>query len=254
MKIHSPRVNRIMARCAVAVCRTLFRTLRMHFLEADPSVNPYHGDGPAVIYSVWHDVAAYPIFAGRHKRTVALVSKHQDGSLLASGLSMCDIGLVRGSSSRAGASAMREMIDLPDDRNIVMTPDGPRGPRRRTKAGMVFLASHTGRPIVPCGFAATRDWKIPGSWTNLSIPKPFSTVYLITGEPIPVPRGASREEMAAIEEHVQREMDRLTEAAEQLAHPNVATTAYQESRPQAPLARPSRTKIDRADLDRSAAA
>lgn len=232
MKIHSPRVNRILARCAVAVCRTLFRTLKLRFTEADPSVNPYTGDGPAVIYSVWHDAACYPIFAGRHQRTVALVSKHQDGSLLASGLAMCDIGLVRGSSSRAGASAMREMIDLPADRNIVMTPDGPRGPRRRTKLGMVFLAAHTGRPIVPTGFAATRDWKIPGSWTNLSIPKPFSTVYIMTGEPIPVPRDASREAMAAIETQVQIEMDRLTEACEQLAHPNVATAVYRHSRPQ----------------------
>jgi len=210
----------------------LFRTLRLRFTEADTSVNPYTGDGPAVIYSVWHDAACYPIFAGRHKRTVALVSKHQDGSLLASGLEMCDVGLVRGSSSRAGASAVRELIDLPADRNIVMTPDGPRGPRRQLKLGIAFLAAHTGRAIVPSGFAATRDWKIPGSWTNLSIPKPFATVYIMTGEPIPVPREASREVMAAILAQVQGEMDRLTEACEQLAHPNVATAAYTHSRPQ----------------------
>lgn len=220
MKIRSPLANRLMAGCAVALCRTLFRTLRLRYQEADPTVNPYTGAGPAVIYSVWHDAACFPIFAGRHKRTVALVSKHQDGSLLAAGLQMCGIGLVRGSSSRAGASALREMIDLPADRNVVMTPDGPRGPRRKTKTGMVFLAAHTGRAIVPTGFAATSAWNIPGSWTNLMIPKPFSTVYLLTGEPIPVPRDASRETMAEIEVRVQSEMDRLTVAAERLARPN----------------------------------
>lgn len=231
MKIRSPLANRLMAGCVVALCRLLFRTLRLHYREADPSVNPYYGDGPAVIYSVWHDAVCFPIFAGRHKRTVALVSKHQDGSLLAAGLAMCGIGLVRGSSSRAGASAMREMIDLPADRNVVMTPDGPRGPRRRTKTGMVFLAAHTGRAIVPTGFAATKEWRIPGSWTNLAIPRPFSTVYLLTGEPIVVPSGASRETMAEIEAAVQLEMDRLTEAAERLAHPHKAAAPIRITRP-----------------------
>lgn len=230
MKIRSPLANRLMAGCVVALCRMLFRTLRLRYQEADPTVNPYTGDGPAVIYSVWHDAACFPIFAGRHKRTVALVSKHQDGSLLAAGLQMCGIGLVRGSSSRAGASAMREMIDLPADRNVVMTPDGPRGPRRRTKTGMIFLAAHTGRAIVPTGFAATKSWNIRGSWTNLSIPKPFSTLYLLTGEPIMVPSGASRETMAEIEAQVQVEMDRLTEAAEQLAHPNRAAAPHRSTR------------------------
>lgn len=230
MKIHSPLANRLMARCAVALCRLLFRTLRLRFQEVDRSVNPYYGDGPAVIYSVWHDAACFPIFAGRHLRTVALVSKHQDGSLLAAGLEMCGVGLVRGSSSRAGASALREMIDLPSDRNVVMTPDGPRGPRRRTKAGMVFLAAHTGRAIVPTGFAATSSWNIRGSWTNLSIPKPFTTLYLLTGAPIPVPRDASRETMAEIEAEVQAEMDRLTAEAELLAHPNTAAAEHRSTR------------------------
>jgi lysophospholipid acyltransferase (LPLAT)-like uncharacterized protein len=230
MKIRSPLVNRMMARCAVALCRLLFRTLRLRFQEVDRSVNPYSGDGPAVIYSVWHDAACYPIFAGRHLRTVALVSKHQDGSLLAAGLAQCGIGLVRGSSSRAGASAMREMIDLPADRNIVMTPDGPRGPRRRTKLGMVFLAAHTGRAIVPTGFAATRAWNMRGSWTNLAIPKPFSTLYLLTGAPITVPPDASRETMAEIEAEVQREMDRLTAEAEHLAHPHTAAAQHRSTR------------------------
>jgi len=241
MKIRSPLVNRLLAGCAVALCRLLFRTLRLRFQEADRSINPYYGDGPAVIYSVWHDAACYPIFAGRHLRTVALVSKHQDGSLLAAGLEMCGVGLVRGSSSRAGASAMREMIDLPVDRNIVMTPDGPRGPRRRTKLGMVFLAAHTGRAIVPTGFAATRTWNIRGSWTNLSIPKPFSTLYLLTGKPIAVPADASRETMAEIEAEVQAEMDRLTEAAEQLANPKSVTAAFRSTRKPATL--PARSSV-----------
>jgi lysophospholipid acyltransferase (LPLAT)-like uncharacterized protein len=148
---------------------------------------------------------------------VALVSKHQDGSALARGLRMVGMGIVRGSSGSSGAQAMRRLISLPVDRNVVITPDGPRGPRRRSKRGIVFLASRTGRAVVPSGVAATRTWRFPGSWTDLEIPKPFTTVYFLTGEPINVAADATPEAIAAVEARVQSEMDRLTADAVQLA-------------------------------------
>lgn len=163
------------------------------------------------------------MFAGRHQpnKSVALVSKHQDGSFLGQGLKMLGIGLVRGSSSRAGAAAMREMLSIPANKHFVLTPDGPRGPRRRTKLGIVFLASRSGRAIVPSAFAAVKCWRLPGTWTDLEIPKPFTTVYAMTGKPILVPPDATREALLAIEAVVQSEMDRLTDEAEQLANPTL---------------------------------
>ncbi|MGC3968489.1 MAG: lysophospholipid acyltransferase family protein [Pirellulales bacterium] len=189
----------------------------MKFHEADPATNPYTGTGPAVVFSVWHDVMIYSIFAGRHARTVALVSKHEDGSLLAECLARLGIDLVRGSSSRQGMEALREMIRIPADRNIVLTPDGPRGPEHRTKPGMTLLASRTGRPIVASGFAAVRTWKISARWTTLEIPWPFTKVFFLTGAPINIEKGASREALADYETQVQDEMDRLTTEARRLA-------------------------------------
>jgi lysophospholipid acyltransferase (LPLAT)-like uncharacterized protein len=217
MKIRAPWVTWLAACLLVWLFRLLFRTVRIRFSEADPSTNPYSGHGRAVIYSVWHEAMIYPIFGGKHRRTVALVSKHQDGSLLAQGLGRIGVGLVRGSSSRSGAAALRELIHLPTDKNIVLTPDGPRGPRRRTKPGMTLIASRTGRAVVPSGCAAVRSWKLPGGWTHLEIPRPFTTVYLCTGARMEIPADASREMMTAMEERIQTEMDRLTEAAQQLA-------------------------------------
>src|SRR5690606_30728097 len=115
-------------------------------------------------------------FAGRHVKTVALVSKHHDGSSLSYGLQMLGIGLVRGSSSKHGASAVRELMRLPPTTHFVVTPDGPRGPEHQTKVGLVFLASRAGRSIVPTAFSAVRSWKIPGKWTSLVIPRPFTTI------------------------------------------------------------------------------
>lgn len=217
MKLRSPLLNWLAATCVVCAFRLLFRTVRIRYQECDPKTNPYCGSGPAVVYSVWHDAMIYSIFAGRHQRTVALVSKHQDGSLLASCLGMLGIGLVRGSSSRSGVGALRELIRLPEDRNIVITPDGPRGPEHRTKPGMTLLASKTGRAVVPSGFAAVRFWTVRGSWTDFEIPKPFTTVYFLTGSPVTCSPESSREELASIEEGIQVEMDRLTNAAHRLA-------------------------------------
>jgi len=229
LKIRSAFLNWTLAATAVLLCRVVFRTLRLRCVEADVRTNPYSGDGNSVIYCVWHDSILFPMFAGRHhpNKSVALVSKHQDGSFLGHGLKMLGIGLVRGSSSRAGAAAMREMLNLPANKHVVLTPDGPRGPRRRTKLGLVFLAAHSGRAIVPSAFAAAKCWRLPGTWTDLAIPKPFTTVYAMTGKPISVPHDATREALLAIEVVVQSEMDRLSDEAERLAHrtPSVNTRA-----------------------------
>lgn len=218
MKIRSYYVNWLLAAAIVWLSKILFRTLRIRLVAADPNTSPYLTDTTeSFIYCVWHDSVAFPMFAGRHVRTVALVSKHQDGSCLGAGLQMLGIGLVRGSSNRDGAPAMRALLSLPAGKHVVMTPDGPRGPRRRIKSGLIFLASRTGRAIVPTAFAASQSWSLRGNWTNLIIPKPFSTAYALTGTPMEIPSGALREELAGFEAKVQEEMDRLAVLAEDIA-------------------------------------
>ena len=215
MKIRNYYANWVIAAGVVLLCRILFRTLRIRLVAADPRTSPYlKNTTESYIYCVWHDSITFPMFAGRHVRTVALVSKHQDGSCLGIGLQMLNMGLVRGSSNHHGAPAMREMLRLPEGKHVVMTPDGPRGPRRKIKPGLVFLASRSGRAIVPTAFAASRFWSIGGNWTNLVIPKPFATAYALTGEPIEIPEGIQRDELATYEAKIQREMDRLAAIVE----------------------------------------
>jgi lysophospholipid acyltransferase (LPLAT)-like uncharacterized protein len=218
MKIRSRALNWLVARSVVAVCRMIFRTLRIQYLTSAPNTNPYSNDGSeGFIYCVWHDAIAYPMFAGRHVRTAALVSQNFDGTHIALGLKMLGIQPVRGSSSRGGAKAIRELLALPANTHFVITPDGPRGPRREVKSGLVFLAAHSGRRIVPTAFSAARSWKIRGSWTDLSIPKPFTRVYALSGVPIDVKPDATAAELAEKLAHLQTEMRRLGDQADQLA-------------------------------------
>lgn len=191
---------------------SLFRTL--DFELRTESVDPYDSDGcERFLFSLWHDSAVMAVFGGRHNETVALTSRHRDGTFVASVLERVGVKPVRGSSGGGGKRAALELMRYAKDNDIVITPDGPRGPRRRISRGIVYLASKTQNAIVPTAFACSNAWEIPGSWTSLTVPKPFSRVVLLVGKPIAVPAGISDDEMAWYVNTLQREMDRLHQGA-----------------------------------------
>jgi hypothetical protein len=215
MRIRGQVMDRAIAAFAVLVFRGLFKTLRLQFHTAE-STNPYTINGDdRFIYCVWHDQLLIPIFGGKHRHTAALVSRNQDGSFVAAGLRSAGIVPIRGSSSRGGAQAMRQLLREAEGKHIVMTPDGPRGPRRELSSGVVFLAAHSGRAIVPTAFTCERGWRFGTGWTDLLVPKPFSKVHLLTGEPIRISPDTSRLNQEV--ERVQSAMRELNDRGDQLA-------------------------------------
>lgn len=208
--------------------RLLFRTLRIHFICDDPAAAPYRqADGHYFIYPIWHDSMAAPIFSGRQKSMVALVGAHTDGSYVSTILKSVGIGSVRGSSSRGGGPALRQLLTETASQHIVLTPDGPRGPRRQLKPGLAFMASRTGKPVVPTAFACTSAWYVQGRWTDLMIPRPLSTLYGLMGTPISVPPAASRQELEQITRQIESEMQRLDRLAHQLVAGEIDLEAAQ---------------------------
>jgi lysophospholipid acyltransferase (LPLAT)-like uncharacterized protein len=146
-----------------------------------------------------------------------LVSQHQDGSYLADAMQILGITPVRGSTNRGGGRAMRELIERTKELHVAITPDGPRGPRHELKSGIVFLASHSGRGIVPTAYTCRSCWKVRGSWTNMMIPRPFTTIYVRGGKPFHVPGDLNRDELEQYRLRLQAEMERLEAEAESLA-------------------------------------
>ena len=216
MKIRSPLLIRLSGFLFASVMRALFWTLRMDIRTA-PNANPYASSGDArFIYAVWHDSMLMSAFGGKHVRTVALTSHHRDGSFVASTLKAIGVPVVRGSTGHRGGNALRRILTDASDSDIVMTPDGPRGPRRKMSRGAVFLASRSGRALVPTAFACERSWNIPGSWSELVIPKPFSKVYLLAGDPIKVPADLSRDQLSQFAAQFQEQMDRIDARAHRL--------------------------------------
>lgn len=229
------RLGQIVAgKIVVYVCRFIFFSSRKHFHFVDPGTNPYSKTrSESFIYSVWHDSLMMPVFLGRHRNTSAIVSKNFDGGYVAEVLKGSRIGSIRGSSSKGGAAAVRQVLALEEDHHVVVTPDGPRGPAREMKSGVVFLAAKTGRPIVPTAFIVKRNLEFAGKWTTLSIPLPFTTIHAYTGAPLRIPAKISSEDLNFYTERLQEAMDQLNEEAQKQVNRPMHPLLVREANPAA---------------------
>ncbi len=210
MKIRNSFVNWLIARIATWMLRLLFLTVRIDHRKAVDDGTPY---APATgerryCFCMWHDVILAALFSRKTYKLSGLISRHQDGTYLTHAIKMLGITPVRGSASRGGAQATKQLIDR-SDLHVCITPDGPRGPRRVMKDGIVYIASRTGRPVVPSTITGTNYWSVPGGWSDMLIPKPFSRLLLLAGQPVTVPPDLSRDEISEMTDQIQREMDRL---------------------------------------------
>ena len=188
MKIRSRYLTKLIAYIATSCVRVLFYTYRISVYEVSPKTSPYAETNEAsYLYHVWHDQILPATFAGKQRKVAALTSQHRDGDYVSTLLEAAGIKPIRGSSNKGGASATKAMLNLVADHHIVITPDGPRGPRHVCKHGIIFIASISGRKIIPTGFAAKRAWRPWAKWTDLLIPKPFTRLVCVCGDPICIP-------------------------------------------------------------------
>lgn len=183
----TPRQARIAAAIGQWLLRAILVTLRFRiddradFLRTSPA-------HPPVIWAFWHNrLFVIPYLFQKIIRTrpgAALTSASKDGEILAAILRCFDIRAIRGSSSRRGFTAWREMKRALDDGlDIGITPDGPRGPRYHVNPGLLLLAQKTGIPIMPARIRYSACWQLK-SWDAFMIPKPFARVDIILEKPI----------------------------------------------------------------------
>ena len=173
--------------------RLLTLTLRLR-IELPPQLRDRASAEP-FIFVFWHNrLLLVPVVWNRYLRGAdrpsgkALTSTSKDGELVALFLNRFGIGSVRGSAPRRGAASIRELAGwLKRGHDIGITPDGSRGPCYEIKPGLVLLAQLSGRSILPMSFEYSSAWRLK-SWDRFFIPKPFSKVTFVAGEPYSVPR------------------------------------------------------------------
>lgn len=212
MKIRSRFLTQAAGLLAGTAFDLLTRTWRIEYATDEPAADAYSAQTGGFLVPLWHDAIMIPLgFYRRYrtKRAQALVSRHQDGSYLTEFLTRLNITAVRGSTNHGGDVALRQLMRDSDNTWTFITPDGPRGPRRQLKDGIVFLASTTGLPILPLVSSAKRVWTVRGNWTDLTIPKPFSHTRILTGTAIHVPPDLSRPDLAMYRDRVQASMESL---------------------------------------------
>jgi lysophospholipid acyltransferase (LPLAT)-like uncharacterized protein len=181
--------------------RLLVATLRVE-LET-PELLPAADSQEQTIVVFWHNRLllvphVWQRFLGRGRpQGKAMTSTSGDGELIAQFLLRFNIGPVRGSATRRGAGALRELAGwLRRGHYVGVTPDGSRGPIYVVKPGVVKLAQLSGAPLLPLGLDYSRAWRLK-SWDRFFIPKPFSKVTIRLGPPHYVPRTANDEEFEA---------------------------------------------------------
>lgn len=164
------------------------------------------GTAPGRVLALWHGNMLLGLRHHGQRGMHVLVSPSDDGDLAKMLLTNNGYQVIRGSSSRRGSRALREMLAaLAQDKDVIVTPDGPRGPMHSMNPGPVFMAKETGRPIVPIGLACSRAWRL-NSWDKFAIPKFFSRVVVRYGQPLLVPNHSTETEQRAYTTQLKTEL------------------------------------------------
>jgi lysophospholipid acyltransferase (LPLAT)-like uncharacterized protein len=199
---------------ALAVIRSWWLSCRVVRVEGTEHLDAALARAPSLVPCYWHQ---HHLFCGKflveqreRGLTVGwLISPSVDGELGAMLVRRLGGQVVRGSSTHTGARALRDYYQalMRDNVSTVLTPDGPRGPRFKFKAGALLLAQMSGRPILPISYAASRAWLI--MWDKFVIPVPFSRIAIAIGPPSYLPRVTDAAELGRWQERMELELKRL---------------------------------------------
>ena len=180
---------RLIAIIGYRVVATLGRTLRWK-TEGLEHLERLVQTGRQPVMAFWHGRILPATYFFRRRGIVVITSENFDGEWIAGIIERFGYGTARGSTSRGGRKALLQLTrDMAAGKPAGFTVDGPLGPARDAQPGAVWLAKATGHPVLPFHLEADRHWTLK-SWDRTQIPKPFSTVALVVGEPFDVPADA----------------------------------------------------------------
>jgi lysophospholipid acyltransferase (LPLAT)-like uncharacterized protein len=171
-----------------SVARALAASWRIRLVHEDRWRSLYDQRQP-VAFLLWHEALLPLLWHHRGQDVAIVVSEARDGQYLSDLAASWGYRAVRGSSTRGGARALLGSVrELEAGRSVAFTPDGPRGPRRELKPGVIAAAQRGGAVIVPIHAEADRAWRLH-SWDRFMIPQPLARVLITYGRPFGVASG-----------------------------------------------------------------
>lgn len=213
------RRRRLAANLVAGLLKLWHLTLRWEIVDEAGVTRRDFAD--PLIWCFWHNriigMAGAYRRAAPWRRGAVMTSASHDGAFLAAVMAQFGVGSVRGSSSRRGRAALREMLRVVEQGgDAVLTPDGPRGPRYRLAAGVVRLAQQSGAGVMPVRVEFGRA-RMLGTWDALRLPLPLSRVRVVFEVPRFVPAELDEAQFEATRADLERAL--LPPAAERAQEP-----------------------------------
>ena len=187
---------RVIPPCAALAIKLLMLSCRVAETAGLESVAEALAEsGGGAVYATWHQRMSYHFHHFGKRHVTMMISRSRDGEYAAAVARWLGFKNVRGSSTRGGSQALKELVARITQGEIAgMLADGPQGPPRIAKTGSVVMARDTGVPLIGVSWGGDRCW-VFNSWDRYLLPKPFSRVSVCYAEPIFVPRSAQGEEL-----------------------------------------------------------
>lgn len=190
-------------------------TTRWHWWEETESLKAVMKRHPQVIVAFWHQrLLMMPGL--RHALPgpmYVMISRHRDGAFITAVCARFGVDAVRGSSRRGGVAALKGAVDKLHDGNVVITPDGPRGPRERVQPGVIALAKTSGLPIIPVAYSVKRG-RLMNSWDRFLVPAPFNRGCIAIGTPLYIARDADDDAVDNAAMELQGRLQHVTQRAD----------------------------------------
>ncbi len=184
------------SRCRAILLKWLYRiyvlTLRITISGLDDTKKVLQESQSGVIFLLWHDSLFVSLFLEKLSKDhpiCALISKSRDGTIPSDFALQFNFSVLRGGHKERGQAHRICCRLLSQGTNLLITPDGPRGPRRELKPGALFAAQKAQAPLIPIVYTASREWRLK-SWDRFRIPLPFSRVQLAFLPPAAASDGA----------------------------------------------------------------
>jgi lysophospholipid acyltransferase (LPLAT)-like uncharacterized protein len=189
---------------ATPILRVLGATWRWR-VEGEERLRAAERHGGQGIHAFWHGRILPGMLYFRDRGIVVITSENYDGEWIARIIHRFGFGTARGSSSRGARKALLQLVRDAKARPTAFPLDGPRGPARVAQPGAVWLSKATGNPVIPFHLEAASHWSLK-SWDRTQIPKPFTTIALVFGEPFTVPRDADEAALEAYRRRLEQEL------------------------------------------------
>lgn len=187
-----------------ALIRLIWKTCHIKTVIGQEHLDALLADGEPFIPCYWHQ---QQIFCVRYLLDQAasqdslrlgyLISPSKDGDIATSMFGDQNVHIIRGSATRGGAQALREIYTVirKDKISPIVTPDGPTGPIYECKPGVAMLSQLSKAPLLPLAYASSGTWHL-SSWDGFMIPKPFSRIVVGVGPALRVAKSDAAEDFA----------------------------------------------------------